>query len=63
MPRNNSSGLKISYLQQKAENWVSVFVLGGCVIITVILVVTAFRAIELAERLGAAPASDLSQSY
>ncbi len=53
---------KINYWQQKAESWVSMFVLVGCVAITIILVVTVIRAADLGKRLGSAD-SDVSQSY
>lgn len=41
-----------NYLQKKAENWVSYFVLIGCVLITALLFFLAYRADALGGKLG-----------
>lgn len=41
-----------AYLQKKAEKWVSLFVLAGCITITASLCFVAIQADALGDRLG-----------
>jgi Mn2+/Fe2+ NRAMP family transporter len=40
----------MQFLKRRAENWVSTLVLVGCILITLVLIYTAFEANALGER-------------